>query len=827
MKIKNCIICILLVFGLKGMAQICGTVMDQDGNPLPFSSIHIKGTTKGTSSNPEGQYELSLDKGLHTIVVQYLGFQTLERVISYTGEKLILDFKLRPSVYLLQEITVSSDQEDPAYPIIRLAIEKRKYHVNQKPNFTCYAYTKGFIRILDAPQKILGKEIGTMDGNLDTNRKGFVYLSETVSKLSFQKPDHLHEEMLSSIISGRDNGFSFNSASSVRFNLYENSNDFGKSIVSPISDFAFSYYKYKLIGIDTSADNTERFYRIQLIPLNKSLACWFGEISIKDQDWSIQSVNVFITGKQVQQEIFDTIALRQVYIPLENDHLDKIQNQIFSFKANFLGIKLEGKFVVVFSDYALNENIKIENKKTMVNIVSGANEKSKLYWDSIRPIPLTHDEQTDYLIKDSIKIVRESKIYKDSVDSKNNRFEFMDIVQGYTYTNTHQHWNFSIGSPLELFHFNPVQGWTVGGTTTYNRWYGNANQRKKISAEFKMDYGFSERVLRPQFGMKYRFNRKRESYIAFSGGVGLNVFDSGESSVFLNEIYNLFLKKNYIKFYEKQFMELRTGSDLTTDLKFKFNVAYSRRRDVINHSEYSIRKKSSIYQANSIVDQWQDTLKIMNAHHLSFNTRISWTPDTKLWVTPKEIIKLGSDYPRFDLDYTLAYYPESRSNYHKLSLQISKEFGESRWGNLNLSCIASKVFSSGEIDLPEYIFATGNRLAVYFRGLDNNYFLALNPYVYSSPDKMVSLFAEHDFKGLLFDRIPLLNRLGFKEIARVSLLSIPEKSPYYEFSFGIGNIGYKVFRLFRLDFVAPVNQGSIKSTYLRLGIIKSFGVGGN
>ena len=39
-----------------------------------------------------------------------------------------------------------------------------------------------------------------------------MYLSETVSKITFQKPDKLKETIIASKVSGNDNGFSFNTA---------------------------------------------------------------------------------------------------------------------------------------------------------------------------------------------------------------------------------------------------------------------------------------------------------------------------------------------------------------------------------------------------------------------------------------------------------------------------------------------------------------------------------------------------------------------------------------------------------------------------------------
>src|SRR5690606_31521434 len=86
------------------------------------------------------------------------------------------------------------------------------------------------------------------DDILDSTRSGILYLSETVSKLTFQKPDKMKEVIVASKVSGNDNGFSFNNAASVNFDFYENYVPFNINVVSPIADNAFNYYRYKLEG---------------------------------------------------------------------------------------------------------------------------------------------------------------------------------------------------------------------------------------------------------------------------------------------------------------------------------------------------------------------------------------------------------------------------------------------------------------------------------------------------------------------------------------------------------------------------------------------------
>jgi hypothetical protein len=48
-----------------------GVIKNSKGEQLSFASIIVKGTSRGTMANEDGRYELSLEKGSHTLIFQY------------------------------------------------------------------------------------------------------------------------------------------------------------------------------------------------------------------------------------------------------------------------------------------------------------------------------------------------------------------------------------------------------------------------------------------------------------------------------------------------------------------------------------------------------------------------------------------------------------------------------------------------------------------------------------------------------------------------------------------------------------------------------------
>src|SRR5579871_548912 len=167
--------------------RISGTITDDKGNILPYASILVKGTSRGTTANNEGKYFLNLDPGSYTIICQYVGYERKEKKITIESENMVVDFQLSLQQLSLAEVVVKPGGEDPAYEIIRQAIKKRTYYLNQLDKFQCEVYIKGQLRLRNYPKSFFGQKVDFEDG--DTSKKKMVYLSETVARYTFQKPD--------------------------------------------------------------------------------------------------------------------------------------------------------------------------------------------------------------------------------------------------------------------------------------------------------------------------------------------------------------------------------------------------------------------------------------------------------------------------------------------------------------------------------------------------------------------------------------------------------------------------------------------------------------
>lgn len=372
---------------------LSGTISGNN-EALPFATILVKGSTIGTNSNINGQYTLKLPAGTYEIVYQYIGFTKKTEQISLTDNK-ILNIDLISDGISLKEVEVVAG-EDPAYPIIRHAIKKRKYYLNQLDAYTCKAYIKGLQKIDKIPKNISGL-IKISGGNVSdtSNLKGVVYLSESESKYHFKKPDNEKEIMYSSKVSGDNKSFSFNQLSDMKINFYNNLVDLSglsnRPFISPINENAFLFYKYYLLGTITNEGKT--INKIKVVPKHNSDPCFSGIIYIQDDTWRITGADMMLT-KDAKIDFVDTLFIKQLQAPVLGDSIwmPVTLNLSFDFKA--FGFKGTGYFNANIKEYDLHPVFpKRFFKNELLKVEDDANKKDSNYWNINRAVPLTPDEK--------------------------------------------------------------------------------------------------------------------------------------------------------------------------------------------------------------------------------------------------------------------------------------------------------------------------------------------------------------------------------------------------------------------------------------------------
>lgn len=808
---QKILLTLTLWFSLFSLAQIKGTVKDENGKPLPYVNIFIENTYIGTTSNELGNYELNLNekKDIH-LIFQHLGFKTQKHFIASVKMPYQLDITLIEENYELKELVINTG-ENPTNEIIKKAIAARKKNATKTDKFEADFYSRGIFRVKDIPKKFMGVEIGDLDGNLDSTRSGIIYQSETVSKIKFEKPNKLTEKIIASKTAGDDNGFSYNTALNTNYDFYENYVGFNINMVSPIADNAFNYYKYKLESTFLDEKN-QLINKIKVTPKRDKEPVFEGYIYIVEDSWAIYGIDLDIKGYRMHEPILETMKLIQNFSYNETTKIWVKNIQSLDFNAGIFGMKFTGKFTHVFSNYQFKEAFDTKTfGKEIVSFADNANKKEESFWNAARPVPLTTEELKNYIKKDSIQTIRKSVTYMDSIDAKGNRFKIQKILTGYTYRNSFKKWSFNYQGLMNLSSasFNTVQGWNLDSGFSYQKRNDVNGKYTSISSTF--NYGFAEDRLRVKGNYYHRFNNQNNAYISASGGSSVSQFNGNEPiSAIVNSVSTLFFKNNFMKLYNKEFVDINYGREVANGLFISGKLLYENRRALLNNTDYTVVKNNDFYSSNDPLQPLNFTSTPFNPHHVfkfQLGTRIRFgqkyisRPDGKITIQ-------NDDYPVLSVNYEKAF-GGTHKNYHydfiSAAIDYSKTIGNK--GDFGLRFKAGKFFNAENISFVDYKHFNGNQTHVNLMNNSLNAFNLLPYYSHSTNDAYVETHIEHNSKGYLMNKIPLLNKLQWNLIGGFHQILIPNAKPYQEVTVGFDNIGWGKFRFLRIDYVRSYQNG--------------------
>jgi hypothetical protein len=196
-----------------------------------------------------------------------------------------------------------------------------------------------------------------------------------------------------------------------------------------------------------------------------------------------------------------------------------------------------------------------------------------------------------------------------------------------------------------------------------------------------------------------------------------------------------------------------------------------------------------------------------NATTLRLAVRINFRQ--KYISRPNVKINLDSPYPTLSLQYRrgIPGIVSSVTNYDFLRVGLDQEISLGLVGESRFDVSYGTFLTNKNVPLPDYRHFIGNQTIIANSRLDA--FFLLPYYKYSTTDNYWEGHYEHHFNGFIFNKVPLLKRLRWQEVAGVHLLRTPQLGNYLEVTAGIDQILRigKVLRVGRLDFAAAFNEG--------------------
>ena len=807
---------LLLSFAGALFAQevtISGKITGDDNKPIPFASVYIKNTTKGTSANSEGDYILQLKPGTYEVQYKAVGFKQESRQAVLSASK-VINVVLQIETYQLKDVMISGNGEDPAYAIIRKAIKRRKEHLNEVNAYTCEVYIKGLQKLLAAPKKFMGFDVqkAARENGLDSNRRGIVYLSESESKYSFKRPNEVHEEMISSKVSGSNRAFSFNRVSDLAVNFYENIQDWGglsaRPLISPIADNALFYYNYKYIGFTT--ENGETVDKIQVKPKRLYDACFQGYIYILEDSWRIYGLDLFITKKQ-NINFVDTLRLNEQFFPVNQKAWMPLSLK-FEFTGGLFGFRIGGYFISIYKDYDLEPTFGKKEFSEVLRINKGVNKKDSVFWDNERPIPLTAEEKTDYKNKAVLAKKRESKPYLDSLDRVNNRFNAGKfLLGGYRHADRYNHEYYNLDPLLTSIKFNTVQGFVINYGFNYRKQTDSVNNRYLFIGA-KAGYGFSDKRLTGSVSSSIPVGSATLGLNAGSDIADLN--NTLPISSFANSMNSLFERQNFQKLYQKQYVSVSLYKRITGGWLANASAEWADRKSLSNSSAYSFfDPHNRAYTSNNPLTSAIDAPLFPQNQSFKITFRTTYDFSDKYETFPNGRRYLPSPYPTIGFTYVKGIKDvlSSDVDYDLVSADVSKlDIPAGIFGKTSFYLGAGKFLNNKSLFYPDYKQFAGNEIFFYKTGINN--FLLLNYYKFSAYTEYVEGHLEHNFSGFILNKIPLVRKLKLQEIVDVNYLSTPVIKNYTELGFGLQYLN------FRFMYGTSFNSGSNIHSAIRFSL---------
>ncbi len=787
--------CLLVFLSCSLSAQsllVRGKITDQHGLAVPFASIYQRNTTIGTSANSEGEYSLRLNAGKHELYYKAIGYRQEVREIDLLTNY-NLDVTLTQAVFELADVIVRSDGEDPAYEVVRNAVRRRKAHLREADEYSADVYIKGMQKLLAAPKKFLGRNMDNLgkEIGLDSNRTGIIYLSESESRLSYMQPDQYREEMISSKVSGSNRAFSFNRASDINMNFYENmirmeglSN---RPFISPIADNALFYYDYKLLG--TSMENGELVNKIQLLPKRDADPVFRGTIYIVENSWRIHSSDLTIT-KQANINFVDTLNIRQQYIPV-NARIWMPSSVRYDFTGGVFGFRFGGYYLALFKNYDLSPRLTRKDFKEVLKITREVNKKDSAYWSEARPVPLTEEENTDYKKKEILAIKRESKAYLDSLDKANNKIKPLKFIigSGYHPRNRFKREYYNFSSLVNSVFYNTVEGFGINYQASYTKRLDSLTN-KYVNLYGKVRYGLSSDQLYGSF-----FGDFPVKEATFSFNVGADVLDLnnlGSISQLGNSINSLFYERNLMKLYEKKFISLSL-SKRYGGFMGAVTTEWANRSTLQNKSLYKVRDfENRRFTPNDPFPTGFNTSLFPDNQSFKISFRGTYDFSDKYATYPTGKVHQPSKYPRLGLTYVkgLKGVFGSAVDFDLLSLDLAKsDIKLGMYGQFKFWVGAGKFLNNKVMYFPDFKHFVGNRSLSYIPKV--NSYLFLDYYQHSESQEYLEAHLEHNFSGFFTNKLPLIRKLKLKEVAGFNYLGSPNLKNYNEMYFGLEYLTFR------------------------------------
>jgi len=796
---------------------ITGKITDElTGEPFPFASVILKGTTVGTTADKMGKYRIETTVKAKEIAFSFIGYETETRSI-VPGKEQTINIILKLSPINLDEVVVTYERKqyknkgNPAVELIQNVIDNKDK--NRIESFDYLEYSKyekvqfAISNISDNfSQSSMFSKFSFVFDNLDTTKRIGnavlpVFIKETLSTHYYRKePEATKEIIVAEKTLDLERYLNNRGAANYLNYLYQNINIYDNEILfltnkflSPIASTAPAFYRYFIV--DTMLVNDITCIRLFFQARNKSDFLFNGNLYITmDSSYAVRKIDMGI-NKDINIDWVQDLTITQDFEQSADSTWILAKDEIsidFGVVKNTTG--LYGQRTISYKDYRINEPISeniFKGAEKIIRIDSSSTQPD--YWEANRLVPLTKSERQVY----------------STIDSLNQMPEFrrrMDLIAMFTagFLNLGK---IEIGPVSSFYSYNTVEGsrFRFGGRTT-------TDFSKKITFDGYLAYGLNDNAFKYNTGITYSLTPRtiyqfpvkalrisyqkdvripgQELQFTQADNILLSFKRGVNDKLFLNHIFRF----EFLHEFENHF-SYQPG--------YSFNRQYPYGNISFNYSEpYSVENEVSY----------------INVSELYLNLR--YAPNESFYQGKMYRATFPNRHPIIQLKITggsdLIY---NDYDYLRLQFNISRRYYVSILGYTDVSLEAGKIF--GQVPYPLLFMHRANQTYAYQKGSYN-----LMNFLEFVSDQYASINIDHSFNGFIFNKIPLLKKLKLREIVTCKVLygSLGDKNnpdfqndlflfptdaagtpltytltnqPYIEAGVGLSNI----LRIFRVDLI--------------------------
>ncbi len=844
---RSSILIILFIAGLSANLHaqgIQGEVRDTNGDPVPYAAIFIKELTRGTTCNALGMYSLPLPEGNYTIYFRSLGYTEVTRNVTVGNGFINLVIQLPPQTYMIPEVRISATGEDPAYWIMRKTIGLANYHLNEVSSYQAEIYIKG-AAILEKLPRAIAKRIEMNDFQVKEDE---AYMLESLNEVSFKAPDKYTLRVIASQNTLPGYADNVNPMDYVNASLYQQEIE---GVISPLARNAFTYYKFEFIS--TFLEGTHIVNKIRVIPKRKSQQLVEGYLYVVEDLWCLHSSDLTlntIAGTLSLQQLYANVIM-DAWLPVSH----KIQAEIdivgvlgtatyvSSLKysnvilnpnlpdAYFISTEKAGETKEPEDEPLSEEQVKInellakeelnnrdvaklsklmEKESSMeeevetgeelnqtgtsITVAEDAVKNDSLYWNKMRPIPLTPEEHLTLKTRDSIIGIQTPETPADTTRKRGRKkVTFNNLVYGRTYIYNRGKVRFTHDGLIDPVNtgYNTVDGFYFGQGFSIE-W--RADSLHEVRSNLNIGYAFNRNAPLIRWNSDLLYAPLARGKVALYLNYRSVDFNTGSGiPQTTNLLYTLFIRQNHLKMHEQMDATLYNRIDPFNGFVVTTYATFGLQNQLQNNADFSFFYRNDPekeFTANTPSGRETTAPEILDHKRLVAHIELEYTPKRYYFIRNYRKNYQDSKWPTFSLAYRKAFPVEQSgwSDYSMAEAKIEHTFEVGLLSRLNWSVAAGAFTDTTSIHFSDYKHFKSNPLYIDMAGLDRA--LMFSDYYQASTNRYwVNLHTTLTSSYLLIKYLPWFSERLWKESLDLAYLYTPGTPNYLQ-------VGYRLEEIF-------------------------------